>query len=289
MQLSEQQWRRIGWDGILLQVPQDWHPAAIFPNYLLFEDRHRPICALKWQQIKGSFDAEKMLNKLTTSLGRTASELQPYAIPQSWRLHLDRFVHQGFSWQDSDQSGIGLLLFNRDTQRSLLLQFYGQEKHFAFAQRLLAGLQDQQQQEHQLWSVFDICMDLPIEAKRTEHEFLPGSFRIHFTLAGYRLTYYRFKPAAELLRRQALSDFGRDIAKGSTLERADEPLMVQWQRQVKHPGLRLLERLRKKSTCVSVRLWQIPEENIILGLKVEGNLKMQEQHFETLCQRYRTC
>ncbi len=288
MQVREQKWRRIGWDGIILQVPHDWHPAAVHPEYLLFEDEHRPICAIKWQQVKGSFNANKMLNKLANSLNPTAGGLRPLAMPASWHPHLKPFIHQGFSWQDSDQSGIGLLLFNRNTQRSILLQFYGQEKHCSFAQHLLANLQDQQQQEHQLWSVFDICIDLPGEAKRTEHEFLPGSYRLHFTLAGHLLTYYRFKPAAELLRRQSLGDFGRTLVKGCTLERVDEPLLVQWGREVP-PGLRVLERLRKKPICASVRLWQIPEENVILGLKVEGKLKMPEQLFETLCDGYCTC
>ena len=276
----------IGWDGVQLESPAIWHPAAVYANYLLFENKHQPICALKWQQIKGRFDFSRILGQLQKSMGQ--AELTPCQIPPDWHSHLKPFSHQGFRWQGDGRSGTGIVLYDRKSKRALLLQFYGDDiDHASIFKHLLRSLQIQQQEEKQLWSMFDITIHLPREAKLTEHEFLPGSFRLKFSLADHKLTFYRFKPAAELLKQQSLNVFGRTIAKDTPLTRS-EPLLCQWQMDA-GSGFHLLARLRRQPTRSIFRLWQIPEENAILGLKVQGNSPFTKQHFETLCADYSTC
>ncbi len=284
---EERAWRRIGWDGILLQVPADWHPAAVYTDYLLFEEHYRPVFALKWQQIKGRFEAEGILKKLQKSLGQ--AELTPWQPPTGWRPHLKSFIHQGFHWQGAGGKGTGLLLYCQESRRALLLQFYREDEGLlSIFERLLANLQARQQGEKLLWSVFDMAIELPREAQLTEHEFLPGSFRLLFSLPEGKLTFYRFKPAAELLRKQSLSAFGCKIADGAALEQEENPLQAQWQKNP-GPGHHLLARLRGKPACSTVRLWVLPEKNVIFGLKAQGNRPIAIHNFEVLCNNCTAC
>lgn len=279
--------RLIGWDGIRLNIPVNWHPVAVYTDYLLFEEHYQPVCGLKWRQIKGQFDPSRILKKLQKSL--IGAELHPWRIPQSWQPHLSAFTHQSFSWQGEEESGYGLLLYERVSERVLLVQLYDLENtQIPIITKILESLHIQQQGEKHLWSMFDIRLHLPIEAHLKEHEFLPGSFRLRFSLGDHILTYYRFKPAAELLKHQTLSQFGRNIAGKAALLQTDEPSMAGWQ---KDGGFRLkiLARLRRQTTCSTTRLWQIDEENVILGLKVQGNSPVPDHAFQTLCTDYSTC
>lgn len=282
---KERPWRRIGWDGIALQVPADWHTAAVYTDYLLFEDRYQPVFGLKWQRIRGRFEAKRILKKLQKSLGQ--SELTAWQPPPEWHNRLKSFIHQGFQWNGGgDDGGTGLLLYCRESRRALLLQFYKNGSTSIF-RRLLAGLQTWQSDKKQLWSLFDISILLPKEAQLAEHEFLPGSFRLHFQLPERTLTFYRFKPAAELLRKQSLRVFGSQIADGAPLKE-ETSLLVQWQRN-SGTGRRLLSRLRKQPACSTVRFWQIPEKNVIFALKVQGIQQVPAPLFEDLCHGYTPC
>ncbi len=271
----------------MLQVPADWHPAAVYTDYLLFEEHYQPVFGLKWQQIKGRFEAEGILKKLQKSLGQP--ELRPWQPPVSWHVPLKPFIYQGFYWQGTGGTGTGLLLYCRKSGRALLLQFYGESKNrLLIFERLLANLQARQQGDKLLWSVFDLAIELPQEAQLTEHEFLPGSFRLLFKLPEGTLTFYRFKPAAELLRRQSLSAFGSKIADGASLKQTESPLLAQWQKEP-GSGRRLLARLRRKPACSTVRLWVLPEKNVIFGLKAQGSRPISPHHFENLCNNCTTC
>lgn len=287
MQTTQGPQREIGWDGIRLNISPDWYPVAIHSRFLHFERQHRPIFTIKWQQIRGRYDPDRTLNKVKKSLSRSGTEYAPWPVPQEWQCSLQPYIHQGFYWEGNGEEGIGLLLYKRTTRRALLLQMYGRDNALPILESLVAGLRDQQEETEHLWSVFDIRIKLPREAERTGHEFLPGSFRLHFSLAGQSVTYYRFKPAAELLRRQSLHDFGRKITKEGTLERVDEPVFIQW-RQFSAPG-GFLARLRRKPASSRTRLWQIPKHNVILGLKVRGAQPMSDHQFEQLCSGYSAC
>ncbi len=280
-------WRLIGWDGIRLNTPAAWHPVAVYTDYLLFEENYQPVCGLKWRQIKGQFDPAKILKKLNKSLAN--AELHPWQIPQSWQPHLLDLTHQGFSWQGESERGYGLLLYEQKSELVLLIQLYRQEPaQVPVIEKMLASLQLHQQQEKQLWSMFDISIRLPKEASLQDHEFLPGSFRLRFSLGKSTLTYYRFKPAAELLRQQTLSTFGANIAGKNTLLRTDEPSLAEWQ-QDDALRLKILARLRKQATCTTTRLWQIERENVILGLKVQGNSPVPDHDFQTYCTDFSPC
>lgn len=285
--LQMNNWRGIGWDGIVLKIPVDWHPATIYKNYLLFEDQYQPIFALKWQRIKGRFEAERILNKLQKSLGQ--SELTPWITPASWNTQLKPFLHQGFHWQGQANGGIGLLLYCSTTQRALLLQFYQEEnKAEILGALLLANLQTQQKSSLQLWSMFDISIRLNPEAKLSKHSFLPGSFRLQFQLNDLELTYYRLKPAAELLRHKSLSDLGKSLAGNALLQAQGREDSALWRRDP-NKLYSLLARLRRKPAASKTRLWHIPERNVILGLKVGSNKPLSDQRFDALCNEYTPC
>lgn len=284
MDWLKEPWRNVGWNGIRLQVPPHWHPAEIYPNYILFKELHQPICALKWQQGRADLDPKAIAHKLQKSLGQ--AKLTSWAIPQPCKPLLTSFFPEGFTWQSNEEHGVAFFLLHKGSHRLLLLQLFGSKtKQIPFLTKLLSTLQEQQEQTC-IWTVFDIMLLLPTEAMLTSHEFLPGSFRLQFTLKNQILRYYRFRPAAALLHRQTLSDFGATVAGEARLIRGEGSLVAEWQRDSRG---NLLSRLRNKPACSTTRVWHIPDENIILGLNVEGKQPISKQQFDTLCTDYTTC
>lgn len=277
----------IGWNGIRMQVPASWQPAVILNNYLLLEDQYTLIFEIKWQEIKGKFSADRILRKLQKSV--TDADLHRWNLPDPWQEALSRYSCQGFRWQNETRAGKGVLLYCPDCCRATLLQF-----HCASAGRdesclhLLHSLRDHPEGAHQLWAVFDIRAELPVTARLVSQEFLTGRYTITFDLANQNLSLLRFKPAAELLRNQTLTEFGATLAGCMIPEQKKNPLLANWYKSAGQAE-RFLARLRRQHTDSCMRLWHLPEKNVLLGLKMEGKRPIDPELFEKLCTGYTAC
>lgn len=271
-------WQEIGWNGITLQLPADWAPTVIHKAYLLFERAGQPVFELKWQERGGKFAPEGFLKRFQRSLGRNIP-VKTWRVPEDLRQRLHPFNVNGFRFQQSTFFCHILLLFCPDCKRTILLRFYADPADDSETSgRILESLQDHPQQEDHLWAVYDIRGLLPRTADLQSSEFLPGRFTLTFSYAGAIITLYRFKPAAAILNRQRLEDFG--VALGGRGEMAvKSSTHVSFTDRA--AGLHLLRaRIRSRPVWHWFQLWHIEDHNVILGVKGEGRRRQDTPLFE---------
>ncbi|MFP7754621.1 hypothetical protein ACLG6S_08215 [Thermodesulfobacteriota bacterium B35] len=277
-------WQEIGWNGIRLQVPAPWHPAVILERYLLFEEDYRPVFEIRWEETGGRFSAAQVLAKLKRSLGD--HPLVPWQPPPEWLAAFAGWQAHGFQWCQGATGGPGLLLYNSATARSVLLRFHPAgntgDEHCA---PLLNSLRLQAPGKEHLWAVFDIRALLPARTRLLGQRFLPGSFTIDFRLDHLFVSLLRFRPAAELLRGRSLADFGDRLARGTCQVRDTGPRECTWQSDDSIPR-RILRRLQRRKACHLLTVWQIPEKNVILGLRCASNRAIPHDLVQAIRQRY---
>ncbi len=288
VQQSEPELQRIGWNGTRMEVPAGWQPVAIFQDYLLFEERYRPVLEMKWQHLDRPLSAEQIIRRLRRGAGRKDS-LETWTPPDKWLAALAGFHVQGFGWSSGTNRGRGVLLHCTTCARATLVQFYGPrpEKDPACL-HLLATLGDHAEGSEQQWSIFDIDFTLPAAARLQSQEFLTGSYTISFALDDLLFSLLRFKPARVLLADSGLQGFGSRL-----LKQERQPAMEQtgngeavWHIQADR-WQRLLAKLRRQQAEQYLRLRHDPENNVILAVQARSNRAIDKSMVKTIFANYR--
>lgn len=212
MQSSGENWQEIAWDGLCFKLPQKWVPTVVDKSYLLFEDAGRPVFAIKWNTIRGRFNAQNIIKKLQRSSQRSTVRISPWKVPDQLLRLTGEMTIAGFQSQDDQGKSLGLLLFCPQCNRSTMLQFYEPGHDVYNLCRILESLTDHPQGNKQKWTIYDILAILPTQAKLLSHEFLAGRYTLSFTLPEAEITLYRFKPAAAILKNQSLVEFAAPFA-----------------------------------------------------------------------------
>lgn len=239
--------------------------------------------AIKWQQIKGSFSAQRVLRRLHRS--QPESSLTEWKLPPPLVRALAPCRHHGFQWQNNPQIK-GLLLYFEAMHRALLLRFERYDEHeLADYLHVLQSMHWAASDTAIPWAVFDIQASLPAEAALQHHEFYPGKFTITFTLAGRRLVLLRFKPAAALLNGTSLTEFGRRIVDQALPVAASAASTVRLSYRAKG-WQRLLSTLQKKAACIDLYLTHHQQENMILGVLIEGKKPLPPEQTAAITAQY---
>lgn len=260
-------WQETAWNGISLQLPANWQPSVIYPDYLFFEQEGFPVFELKWQLLRGKFSVEKTFRQLRRSFPQT-SRLSAWKIPPDIQSLLTDFTAAGFRVQEDNSRSYGLILFCPECRKVTLLQWrFDPLRQKNFFTTTLASFRDHSSDPDELWTIFDVRMLLPSDAQLRSHEFLPGRYILGFALNGTLTTLYRFKPAAALLDDTTLGGFGHSLT--GRMPVAEEQNQAFWLYRARRLDL-LLAKARRSPSWQWMRLRHDPGHNVILGVKAEG-------------------
>lgn len=259
---SALRWKPVAWNGVRLEIPASWDPARIGRRFLMLEDAEGPRLALRWEPIRGRFDPERTLRKLTRAVDADADVATADVLP-SWRKALKSAAGpqpeiSGFRWRD----GRGALLHWPDANAAVLVGFYGKSPPPA-AGPALASLRIVVRKPTRAFILYDIQARVPADLNLDRFQFLPGAFELAFSGTGTRLRLHRWGPASMLLDEGGLADFARrriSSAPGSAA--ADGDALV-WEIPVGGPLGAILP--GKRPRFEAGRLWRLPEPDRILG------------------------
>ena len=177
-----------------------------------------------------------------------------------------------------------MIIFCPECERATLVQWYfDAERETDLLGKILQSFRDHTNKSEQVWSIYDIKAILPVEAKLTKHEFLPGRYTLCFDIMGTQLTLYRFKPAAVLLEKKSVGEFGKDLL--NFAQQAEGNGWASWQHASEGIDL-LLAKLRRKPAWHWMRLWHDPKQNVILGVKAEGKRIAKTGWLDTICENF---
>lgn len=292
--IASSSWQQLGWDTIRLSVPAEWEIARIGSRDILLTDGQSPRLELKWGRVNGAFSHTRQLKRLIA--GSRASggiTLRPRSLPPDWESVLDRFQASSFSWEDVALVGHGLLLFCPRCRQASLLQFVhrkGSPRETHLEQRVLASFRDHADVAGNLLRVYDIRALLPGDYRLHRFRLDAGSFHVNYRNHQSSVTLYRWGLATMRLRQESLAQFGQASVPiphpAACIQRQSPYPVVQWRFAAATRGARLLSRLRRIPPCQTVTLWQLPDQDRILGVAASGKTSADIDRADTIAATY---
>ena len=286
MAVSPEHWQEVGWDGVTFQLPAAWQATAIRNSYLFFEQDGQPAFEMKWEQTRGRFAPERILNKLRDALQASGTVVSSWNIPPELQDLVQEYSITGFQCQHDQLASLGFLLFCPSCGRTTMFRFYGtysQDTHVL--QTVLQTFSDHTEKEDKVWAMYDIRAVLPAQAGLKSHEFMAGRYTLSFEYYGSTITLYRFKPAAALLNSKGLEAFGSSLAEHAICVDRTDGSTATWEYTAS--GLdRFAVLLGRKPAWIWLRLRHIRAKNVILGVKGSGKRDMDRELMEHIAANF---
>ena len=290
------QWRKVGWNGVCLEVPASWDIGEIGQRYLLLETVNGPQLEINWGPVKGKFSPRRQLKRLVASQSRhLRKDLREMSLPAQWTLMLGRYKSIGFHWRSGTTGGRGAVLYCPVCRQATLLQFHQApyNRPIPYASRLLASFTDHAEQSKTDWSVFDIHAKIPTVYQLKAFRFDVGRYEIVLSDRATSLTLHRWGPADTLLGEGGLAEFGRKylgyFSSRSMMLKTLSSRSVEGEDNSRTGLLhRLQKHIRRQPLYSVARLWNEEEKNRILGVRLEGRKPIDPLVFHSICANYGT-
>jgi hypothetical protein len=271
-------WRELAWNGVRMALPPAWGPGRIGERHLVIESEAGPAMEIKWGPVRGRFSHRRHFQRLVKVTAVHGAQARECLLPAEWAPALGRFEAAGFSWMGGGTAATGAILYCPRSRTGGLVQFFhppGDSGAIRLAAAVLDRLRFPDGTGLARWAVFDIRAELPGRFSLVRHRFEPGRFILTFSSGRCRIDLYRWAPAAALLRDRDLTRFAHAVQGLGLLQfQATEGEMGRPAAVEGHSpaaagiGGRLAARFGLRSVC-RARLWQVPERNRILGLRME--------------------
>ncbi|MFP4477281.1 MAG: hypothetical protein ACLFOY_17090 [Desulfatibacillaceae bacterium] len=291
---TEGRWRKLGWWGARITVPEHWEPARLGTRYLLLEDGRANVFEARWEPVGRRTDPEGVLDRLARARGMTRSLVQERLNPR-WAMAVRAFdAATGFSWSYDGQSGKGAVLLCGQCGHMILLQFLGGANvSEETAARVLSSFTDHAGGDAVPWTVFDVSAHMPADFTLLRHRFHPGQFEMVFAHGRDTWTLHRWGPADALLAGRDLVGWSGGIVprlcevRGDPATRDTTANSVEWEAC---PGMDAFDQLRGrlslKPTHFWCHIWRVPEKNRILCVSYTGKGAHDPALAERICDGY---
>ena len=287
-------WKETAWNGIRFHTPADWDIAKIGKQYLLFEDKDRPVLEIKWNTIKGAFSHKKHLRRLSTLHGKKDAHLiGQWKIPDRWAQALRKYEISGFSWESTNLNGKGTILYCPECGNATFIQFYHKETEIdvGLTTHILKSFRDHDSRELTKWSIYDIRAQVPKTFELDRYRFEPGNFLLVFLSDGRKISLHRWSPAHVLLSNSDLSTFAVSripALSGAHLNQiSKEPDELEWESRAEDTAWsRWRNRIRKKPSYRWIRIWHEKKKNRILAIQAEDRKPIDRTLLQTILDGY---
>ncbi len=208
--------RRIGWNGIQLTIPDNWEAHLGGHNHLIFEKDFSPLFEIRWQKSrkKKSSRAQAVFKQIK----RTATALHEKDLPLQWSFLKNRYHVTCYSKLNNLHFDTGVCVC-KQCQTLLLFQLSNREKKTE--QLLIDCLKSLSchctADDSILWSLQDFQLKLPSNYSLIDSSFAPGLTRISFRNRYIVLHTCKLGPADVRLNSQPLEEILRSLTDISDL------------------------------------------------------------------------
>jgi hypothetical protein len=257
----------IGWQGITVDVPQDWRLAyargTFKEGFFRVDDREHPRLEVRWTRAKKNGGLTAAMKRFLALLKRRArkegKKLQLSESPQPFttRSAVRNKEVQCFSWS-TDISAWGAIWRCRDCNRIVAAHviFHGRNKNFTLVKQVLSSVKDHPSSRGILWSARGLRFHLPTEFKLRRRRFKTVSSKMEF----------RVKPRNRLVvvcqdvARGApdAADLARVAARALSRRRRNRLKTTRTERVLSHDGIAFAEKRAKRKSRTSVRRTRKP-------------------------------
>lgn len=184
-------WRTFGWEGITLEVPQDWHLGKVTGDaksgYARLDDSHMARIELEWRAGTGLHPVSQIVGKYLANLQKEARQKSS---PFEAERHLDLFREQGaqegrdyetFRWI-ADYRAHNLARRCPHCGRIVLVRVLARQgEHLDdLIRSVLGSLRDHAEAGRHTWAIYDLECAVPETFQLLERSLKSGNIRLAF-------------------------------------------------------------------------------------------------------------
>lgn len=262
--------RKVGWNGLQLDVPSSWEVIVSDKKHLLFERDLEPVLELKWQNLPPK-KQDKQIQRIQQGLQNEFGDQSSINNKGKWKKLFNTFNVTPCSWKE--HSNVFILLLDCPACNTVLLcRFLSFSKQSE--QEIVSAIQSivcHHEEEKELWSVLDFSIQLPTKLKLKTYSVAAGFTRISFEEKGQDIHICRLAPASHRLQSESMENIlttlvSREKYKATII---NEDNYVE---SFTDPSIfsQIMRRLKREKPFQYGRLWHIEESNRLLGLSVES-------------------
>ena len=213
-------WAEFAWQGLMLEVPEDWNLGRVDGDfekgYARLDDAEIVRLELEWRRIRGRGE----VLRLTELVDRYLENLKKKADKAGASFSVERRAkflknkkflagreYEVFTWEaDFRAYNLAVVL---EGGRIVLLRVlaYLDESLEAEAEAVFRSLVDQEGGESYLWNVYGVRFAVPADFKLESHSLKSGHIQLDFTRDKHALKVHRLSMARILLKDARLEDW----------------------------------------------------------------------------------
>ncbi|MGC9003879.1 MAG: hypothetical protein ACP5KZ_04135 [bacterium] len=292
---------KVGWRGIVVDVPEDWAVASIggeeHPEYIRIDDPYgASYVEIKWWvRPKPTLLLEDALDNF---LARIQKEARKKKIQLNLRKkkappYLERSDRETlvFSWR-SDRKGIGRVWFCKTCGKIVMAQVAGTSIPSG-AGHILSTIEDHSSNGKTLWAIYGFQAELPEEFQLSDQKFLAGFIQLSFK--GPHKTKLKMERYSIAERFLAGNDFW-DWAKAEFIKRSRGFSLSFLEESFRgHPALsargkrRLVGSLPLIGERIALYAWHCPDEDkiFLLEMRTKKDIMLLDEIKESVrCHSY---
>jgi hypothetical protein len=207
--------KKIGWQGITLEVPEGWEVTGFSGDYregyLRIDDGESRSCELKWgswgKRERGEPDIELRAESYLASLERAAKKrkqsLSGKLAPAPKGTQRSERLVAGFTFV-GERKAVGAAIYCRESRRVLLAQVQGASAKEA--ERILASVEVKDEQPGwRLWALYDLRCDVPSDFALVGQQVMNVYVMLTFARAAERMTIEQWS-IADVARKDSYLD-----------------------------------------------------------------------------------
>lgn len=219
----DDEWKTIGWDGLLIPVPQAFEIDVIGRDYLVLGESSGPVLEIKRSRSIRRASPEILVRRFVAGAEKKLSlAIAERPAPESFNVLDPCFTGFYFDWKGATGFGRGILLFCRQCRSLTMIRFLKAPKQGSgdLENALLSGFLDHPAEGVTRWSIYGFAFSMPTMLALHRYSFQPGALELIFKGQGHSVTRYSWGPASFLLERTTLENFSASRIQGLT-PRAD--------------------------------------------------------------------
>ncbi len=214
------EWETRGWQGIRLEVPEEWDIAAISGDrnqgYMRLDDRENmPRVEVKWQQASGFVDIKGVVDQYLKDLNKKRGKNQPQVeVDRDCAVVSKRRMRKQdlncFAWR-GEIEGYGAAWYCTDCERVMVIQVMARddEDGIALAREVIGNMSDHPEDGWITWATYGLHMEVPERFELVEQKLMAGLIELQFACRGEEVKGARMGMANVALRDRTLEEWVR--------------------------------------------------------------------------------
>gem|GEM_PF-2089564 len=208
-------WTRIGWQGLTIPVPADWHLGAVqgtrTKGYARIDDDERARAEIRWENAPGKPEPfDRLADGLLKKLEKLERKKGQFAIKRGVRLASPPGKESACFEMKGREVSLGCLMRCRECGRIVVGRLTGGSRNElqAIGGRLFDGLSDHPGDDGlDHWDIYDLQFALSPEYELQQTKMRTGSLEMLFTTRAKTVDIRRISLASIVLKERSLKNF----------------------------------------------------------------------------------